>query len=176
MEDEIYQIGSELVDYSRTAAEFSARGLVAEMFPFIYEASKRMSARAISRWLKETKGIKVSDVSIAKALRTPEKYWEALADEVEPLALTFEAGTGVAMEAFLLKDEVFSAIRGDRQRILDHVDSICNSPDELEGELARFWEAGEKLSRLWFPLTPTARAACWPYFATSKTRKEGDDE
>ena len=34
-----------------------------------------MSARAISRWLKEAKGIKLSDVSIAKALRDPGKYW-----------------------------------------------------------------------------------------------------
>ena len=64
----VTHIGLKLVGHSKST-EFSAnRGLVIEMFPFIFEASQRMSARAISRFLKEEQGVKLSYVTITKAL------------------------------------------------------------------------------------------------------------
>ena len=79
-------IGLKLVGHSR-ATEFSAnRGLVIEMFPFIFEASQRMSARAISRFLLEEQGVKLSAVTITKALNDPKKSWNAFFDAIEPSA------------------------------------------------------------------------------------------
>ena len=172
MENEIYDIGSELVDYSRTAAEYSARGLVAEMFPFIHEASKRMSARAISRWLKEEKGIKLSDVSIAKALRAPGKYWTMLADEVKPLARAVEVGTGVSMQDFLFDDRLFEHISDDEATIFKNVDG--SNPEEIMEEVHHVGFAVQQLNEIWFPLSSYARAAAWPYLAPV-VEKEGED-
>ncbi len=79
-------IGLKLVGHSR-ATEFSAnRGLVIELFPFIFEASQRMSARAISRFLLEEQGVKLSGVTITKALNDPQKSWNLFFDMIEPSA------------------------------------------------------------------------------------------
>ena len=79
-------IGLKLVGHSRST-EFSAnRGLVIELFPFIFEASQRMSARAISRFLLEEQGVKLSAVTITKALNDPKKSWNVFFDEIEPSA------------------------------------------------------------------------------------------
>jgi hypothetical protein len=79
-------IGIKLVGHSRET-EFSAnRGLVIELFPFIFEASQRMSARAISRFLLEEQGVKLSAVTITKALNDPKKSWNAYFDMIEPSA------------------------------------------------------------------------------------------
>jgi hypothetical protein len=79
-------VGLKLVRHSK-AAQFSAnRGLVTEMFPFIFEASQRMSARAISRFLKDEQNITLSAVTITKALNNPAKSWNAFFDVIEPSA------------------------------------------------------------------------------------------
>ena len=78
-------IGDGLVAFSREA-ETSVRGLVTELFPYIYQASKRMSTRAISKYLLETHHVKLSAASIAKALREPGKHAEAFAEKLEPIA------------------------------------------------------------------------------------------
>jgi len=79
-------IGLKLVGHSRET-EFSAnRGLVIELFPFIFEASHRMSARAISRFLLEEQDVKLSAVTITKALNDPKKSWNAFFDIIEPSA------------------------------------------------------------------------------------------
>jgi hypothetical protein len=79
-------IGLKLVGHAKST-EFSAnRGLVIELFPFIFEASQRMSARAISRFLLEEQGVKLSAVTITKALNDPKKSWNAFFDTIEPSA------------------------------------------------------------------------------------------
>jgi len=45
-----------------------------------------MSARAISRFLLEEQGVKLSAVTITKALNDPEKSWNAFFDLIEPSA------------------------------------------------------------------------------------------
>ncbi len=79
-------IGLKLVGHSRSTAFTANRGLVIELFPFIYEASQRMSARAISRFLAEEQGVKLSAVTITKALNDPQKSWNLFFDEIEPSA------------------------------------------------------------------------------------------
>jgi hypothetical protein len=79
-------VGRKLVSHSKST-EFSAnRGLVVELFPFIFEASERMSARAISRYLMEKQNIKLSGVTITKALNDPKKSWVSFFGTIEPSA------------------------------------------------------------------------------------------
>jgi hypothetical protein len=81
----IPDIGRQLVEHAEQAETFSARrGIVEELFPFIFEASHRMSLRAISRWLAAEQKISVSPQAIAKAMRDPGKYWVRALEGIEP--------------------------------------------------------------------------------------------
>jgi hypothetical protein len=44
--------------------EISARGRISELFPYIYQASKRMNTRAISSFLTDNFGLELSAVGI----------------------------------------------------------------------------------------------------------------
>src|ERR1035441_3853971 len=84
----LIDVGQKLVGHSK-CAEFTAnRGLVVEMFPFIFEASERMSARAISRFLMEEQSIRLSAVTITRALNDPKKSWISFFGIFEPAAIT----------------------------------------------------------------------------------------
>jgi len=84
----LVDVGQKLVGHSKTA-EFTARhGLVVELFPFIIEASERMSARAISRFLQEEQQMKLSQVTITRALNDPQKNWLSYFAGFEKEAIT----------------------------------------------------------------------------------------
>ncbi len=84
----LIDVGHKLVGHSK-AAEFTAnRGLVVELFPFIFEASDRMSARAIGRFLMEEQSIRLSAVTITRALNDPKKSWLSFFDTIQPSAIT----------------------------------------------------------------------------------------
>jgi hypothetical protein len=78
-------IGNSLIEHVRGAAS-SRPGIVGELFPYIVQASKKISARAIGRFLEEKHGVKLSYVTIGRALRNPGKYWNMYFDEIEPHA------------------------------------------------------------------------------------------
>ena len=82
------EVGKKLVDHSKSTEFTANRGLVIELFPFISEASERMSARAISRFLLEEQNIKLSAVTITKALNDPKKSWISFFTAIEPSAIT----------------------------------------------------------------------------------------
>ena len=89
----LIDIGQKLVGHSK-AAEFTAtRGLVTELFPFIHDASERMSARAISRFLQKEQNIKLSAVTITKALNDPQKSWISFFESIQPFAITLAKQT-----------------------------------------------------------------------------------
>ena len=82
----LIDIGQKLVGHSKSAEFTANRGLVTEIFPFIFEASERMSARAIGRFLEEEQNIRLSAVTITKALKDPKKSWVAFFETLEPSA------------------------------------------------------------------------------------------
>jgi hypothetical protein len=149
------ELGCQLVEDSNLNEEFSAqRGLINEMFPYIYEASKRMSSRAISRWLEANK-IKLSAATIAKALRNPKPLWEEVLEEVEPAAFTFARAHDVEVQTLLENEELFCALQGATPTIAEGVTD--------EGARTAFDEyqaAGWKLKEDWFSLPEQAREAC----------------
>ena len=84
----LIDIGQKLVGHSKEAEFTANRGLVIELFPFIFEASERMSVRAISRFFEEEQDIKLSYVTIGKALNDPKQSWLSYFHSVEPAAIT----------------------------------------------------------------------------------------
>jgi hypothetical protein len=85
---DLTEVGQKLVGHSKSAEFTATRGLVIELFPFIFEASDRMSARAIGRFLEQEQKIKLSQVTITRALNDPKKSWLSYFDNIEPEAIT----------------------------------------------------------------------------------------
>ena len=101
-------IGHTLVEHAHKLNLEEKRGLLTELFPYIYEASSRMSARSISKFLLEKFQTKMSAVSIAKAISDPQRYWNRYFDVIEPIAKNFEQGSyHTPMSVFLFDDKKF---------------------------------------------------------------------
>jgi hypothetical protein len=83
----LIDVGQKLVGHSKSAEFTANRGLVVELFPFIFEASERMSARAVCRFLQEEQNIRLSAVTITKALNDPKKSWISFFGSIEPEAI-----------------------------------------------------------------------------------------
>jgi hypothetical protein len=102
-------IGQTLARHSHTVKLEEKRGMVIELFPFIFEASSRMSARAISRFLKERHGVQLSAVTVSRALSDLKKSWNQYFDVIEPFAKVFEKGGYLTpMSVFLFDDKRFN--------------------------------------------------------------------
>jgi hypothetical protein len=100
-------VGQKLLTHSKSAEFTARRGLVVEMYPFIFAAGERMSARAIGEYLGKTEKIKLSGVTINKALKDPHKNWNLYFDEIEPAARIFEKDDGKPMRDFLFAKQYF---------------------------------------------------------------------
>jgi hypothetical protein len=157
MNESLTELGEELVKNALNEAEFSAqRGLINELFPYVYEASKRMSSRAISRWL-ESKGVKLSAATIAKALRNPKPYWQELAEEMEPAATEFSKAHNISVREVLLNETAFTHLRSQPPSVEGATrDGLMQSFNDIDG-------AGIKLADEWYTLPLAAREACLAY-------------
>jgi hypothetical protein len=97
--------GQELAKFADTTAEFTAqRGVVETLFPFIWQASHRMSLRAVSKWLWEAKRIKLSANTLARAMRNQDKYWGGWYESIAPHAAWLAEFYGTTREDVLEKD------------------------------------------------------------------------
>ena len=151
-------IGLKLVGHAK-ATEFTAhRGLVIEMFPFLFEASQRMSARAISRFLLAEQGVKLSAVTITKALNDPKKSWNAFFDTIEPSARDIAGWAKLESLDWLFKSRV-----GYEK----WVDSAIGNPlGRLGAKLflkADVLSADRILRGKWFCINHEARQKAKPY-------------
>ena len=183
---DFHEVGAALAQHASEQAEFSARGVVGELFPYIYQASRRMSTRAISRWLAEGPKIKLSAVSIAKALRNPEKYWEEFAESIEPQARIVQDALGWPMEDFLYNQEGFehlvsdplreskeNRIRLTRSRDPKTRPKISGDSDaELQNSCFEYETAVEFLRQKWFSLDSSVRSNCWKYFHSDQEEEK----
>lgn len=167
--NELLGIGNDLIDYAKHEAEFSAqRGLLDELFPFIYVASKRMSLRAICRWLDETRRIQISVNAVSKAMRNQESYWARLVEDVAPAARTFADAHNVHPLALLDCKDLFESMESSAP-------FICASDDRgMERQLSQVVEAAGVLRNRWFALPEEAREQCRRHFAGEFTEAAGD--
>ena len=99
--------GQKLLAHSKSAEFTARRGLAVELYPFIYGASARMSAPAISQFLATEQGIQLSSVTINKAIKDPAKNWNLFFDLIEPAALIFSKSAGTRMGKFLFEKQYF---------------------------------------------------------------------
>jgi len=166
---EISIIGNDLIDYAKHEAEFSAqRGLLDELFPFIYVASKRMSLRAICRWLEETRRIQISVNAVSKAMRNQESYWARLVEDVAPAARTFADAHDVHPLVLLKEEGLFDSLESSEP-------FICASDDRgMERQFSQVVEAAGVLRNRWFALPEEAREQCWRHFAGEFAEAAGD--
>jgi hypothetical protein len=142
-------IGRSLLKFAEEGDFSARRGVVADLYPYIMAASKRMSARAISRYLEKDHEVKISAVTIAKAIRNPSKYWMQFFDAIEPCARRVSEAHNVSIDSLLFGKEVFEHFC--------HTESEpkyiqgCTDEDR-EAELEEFAQAVDFLEAKWFSL------------------------
>lgn len=95
MKTNIRDIGKALVEQAENKPS-SARGMVDELFPYIYAASKRMSARAISRWLEEKQQMKLSYTTISKVLKEADERMQKHLTEMRAVEDELRGGSSLA--------------------------------------------------------------------------------
>jgi hypothetical protein len=146
-------IGQKLFAHSK-AAEFTARrGLALELFPFIFGAGERMNAKVISGFLEKEQGVKLSSVTINKALKDPHKHWNLYFDEIEPAAKIFERNGEGPIDKFLFKKQIF--FKPIKNRILKAtVDALVS--DEVA-------QAARILRSKWFSIDLEIRLKARPF-------------
>jgi hypothetical protein len=147
-------VGQSLLEFSKEA-EFSARrGVVADLYPYVVAASKRMSARAITKFLEKEHEVKISAVTVAKAIRNPKKYWLFFYDTIEPYADRIQDAHNVAVESFLFDEKVFKHFcgTGDAPKHL-----AARDRDDYETALEEYHEAVAILNEKWFGLDEELR-------------------
>jgi len=139
----IRDAGNDLVEYARNFGEEETRSLTELLFPAIFLASKRMSSRAISRWLKENKGIKFSATSVAKALRNQERYFENIADRAFPIAEHVANSLGLDVAELLTEETPPPDLLAQEQMPTvidgDHYHDLRNYLDSAISQLREDW-------------------------------------
>ena len=164
-------VGRELVQYAMETKFSRQRGIVDELFPYMFLAARKMTSRQISAWLQKEKGIKLSFVSIAKALREPDKHWEAMAERVEPAARVLEEAYRVHMRDLLSDKELFEKCRQE-------------TPEPFKGKTDRpgwglacgeIGYAFDTLDQEWFWFDDRVRMACLEYMRRRDREAEHED-
>jgi hypothetical protein len=170
MEDDldISDIGAQLVaasqEFERTPGD-----LLGELFPYVYDASRRMSTRAISAWLKENHGLQISQPTVSRALRNSERYWQAFAEFIEPAARRVEDGINARMSDFLFDERIFSHLL---EKMLP---STFAQDEDHAAELSEIEAAAEFLKQKWFSLPYQTRLQCRRYFDDGDESEGGSE-
>ena len=157
-EYDIADIGAELVEASQKM-EQSPGEVLEELFPYVYDASRRMSTRAMSAWLKANYGIQISQPTLSRALRNPEKYWQGFAEYIEPWARRVEEEIGATMQDFLFRDGIFHHLV---EKVPPSTAFEANSDEAIQ--YGEFETAASFLEQKWFTLSPETRLQCRRYF------------
>lgn len=150
---DVEKVSHELVGHSKSTQFSASRGLVVELFPAIFEASQRMSARAVSRYLLEKQNIKLSAVTITKALNDPKKSWLSFFEGIEPSARVLESEHRTPMKDFLFREKFLS-----KPFRSEGVNAFAR---KIIG--AKLAEANSVLRSKWYNITWETRLKAQPY-------------
>lgn len=163
--DKLDEVGEKLVNHAAEQAVFTKRkGVIDRLFPYVFQASRRMSTRAISSWLQAEHKVKLSATTIAKALRESDRYWQAIYDDLEPDVRIFAAAYD-ATERDLLRDEsLFEVFRQNPPKA-----SSADEALEIRG-------AGDTIAAEWFGrLDEDARNHCLAAVRAAERREEAEE-
>ncbi|MDR3402187.1 MAG: hypothetical protein P4L99_06775 [Chthoniobacter sp.] len=160
---ELSKIGTELISASK-AIERTPGEILQELFPYIYEASRRMSSRQIAKWLDEKHGIQISQPTISRALRNPAGFEDWFAENIEPTARRVASSLSIEMGELLFDDSERGAYHFAMAQE--------NAQESLsKDELADVEEGMNLLREKWFALSIGTRRACYP----AMTREEYEE-
>ena len=135
----IQDIGRQLVEHAEHVETSGARrGTVEELFPFIFEASKRMSLRAISRWLAAEQKIRLSPQAIAKAMRDPGKYWVRALEDIEPSVRTVAMAHDLAPSRILADPKAVEYVQATPPAFSNPDDHVFRRYDEALRDVVEF--------------------------------------
>lgn len=166
--DEFSKIGSKLVSASK-AIDRTPGEVLQELFPYIYEASRRMSARQIAKWLADEYGIQISQPTISRALRNPEAFDEWFTENIEPTARRIASSLGMPITELLLDTTAEADLELHERR--EHAKESLS-----EAELKEVEEGLAFLANKWFSLSAGTRRACFPVQTPEDWKQErGND-
>jgi hypothetical protein len=160
MPENIKEIGKSLLGHAEKA-QTTARGLVTELFPFIYPASKRMSTRAISAFLLEKHQVKISAATIAKALRESDRHVEAFLETIQPAARVVAEAYGLDIYHVLAAKRQFESDVLGRETI--PVPEALDSLSQLKDFGEEAFRARDFLKEEWFSYDSLFRSLVLAY-------------
>jgi hypothetical protein len=145
-------IGKELFQHSQQEIS-TARGVLGELFPYIYATSSRMSTRAVSEWLCEKHNLRISHATIARALREAVQHISPIADHMFGLAEFLERETGIPGH-FILYDPTGAP-------------AVSEAFLEVETRLKELSPAAQRavaeLKETWYEYPLAFREACYKF-------------
>lgn len=154
----VKELGAKLVQDSKLNDELcTQRSVIFHLFPFIFEASKRMSSRAIVRWL-DAYGTKISLATVAKALRNPKACWQEIYEDIEPAASVVARTHGLQVAELLADHELFFDLVHDKNTFPQMRSRA--SQDNPQESYDEYLDACAKLQEDWFCLPAAAIEAC----------------
>lgn len=152
------QIGAELVQAAKSQTEDSLP-LSTKLFPYIYIASRRMSLRAMSRWLQENHGVSLSAAAISRALNSSELHLERLAESI--VAPARYVATAYGFDTLNL---LYGTVSENGPTELQFLSEHTHKQPESESDIPR-WSEMQDLAGVWGPIPHEVQLLLEPYLS-----------
>ncbi|MBG1267251.1 hypothetical protein [Nostoc sp. WHI] len=153
---DLSKIGIELIEASKEV-ERKPGEVLQEIFPFVYEASRRMSAREISKWLQDKYDIQISQPTLSRALKDPKQFWDGYTETIEPVARRIASSLGINIKSVLFN-------LGQEDDMAFH-EAMQDAKHKLsKSELKDVEDGLVFLREKWFVLSDGTRRDCSPFF------------
>lgn len=153
----IHEIGSELLEESRKDPD-AGLPLSTRLFPYIFVASRKMSLRAISSWLKDKQGVNLSAAAISRALNSPAMHLERLAEsyvaESRHIALRYEKS---------ITDLLYGTFHENGPLEIQELAFEEKYPESDNEEDIQFWADLKNLADSWSSIPSEVRSMLRPY-------------
>lgn len=149
-------IGTELLETARERSD-AALPLSTKLFPYIFVASRRMSLRAISRWLEEEHKVSLSAGAISRALSSPDLHLERLAESIAAPAQYIATVYGHRP-----MDLLFQEIAENVTNAPTQIEYLSNTQPEGERDIPR-WMEMQDLAAIWIPIPHEVQLLLEPY-------------
>lgn len=161
-------IGNELLEHANLEGEPIRLPITTQLFPYLLLAARKMTTREMSAWLEQTRGIKLSNVAIAKGLKRPELHLKRLAEFVQFPASFLSA----VYRRLTVQGILYGADNSGRTTLEELADHILHDP---EGVSESIQGALDTIQEVWAPIPDEVKYMCRPYFEFAKESDDDDD-
>jgi hypothetical protein len=156
MDSRAKSVGKHLLTHVREKPLKVPEGFLGYMYPYVLVASRRMTVREVSAWLKQKEDVYVSAVTVSKALREPAKNWDIFWRQRlwSPVADVCRAHD-VKPEEFLFSRDAFTRLK--RSKPVLRVHRADDSTEEFF-RVAGYNSALKEIEDGWFSVDDKAIA------------------